>query len=215
MSRPEILDAREALLRGGSAAIARAADVLRRRGLVAYPTETFYGIGADAFSPDAVARVVALKGRPADRPIPLILPGPETLSRVARAISPEARILAGRFWPGPLTLVVHGVEDLPAAITAGTGKVGVRLSGHPVAAALAAAFGGPITATSANPGGAPPARSIAELDPLIADGVDLVLDGGETPGGPPSTVLDLTCDPPRVLRGGAVSEPEIRAALRA
>ncbi len=214
MNPPEILEARQVRTRPGSTAIARAADVLRRRGLILYPTETFYGIGADAFSSDAVARILALKGRPADNPIPLILPGPEALFRVARAIPPAARVLAARFWPGPLTLVVQAAEDLPAAITAGTGKVGVRVSSHPIAQGVAVSFGGPITATSANPSGAPPARSIAALDPSLAAGVDLVIDGGETPGGLPSTVLDLTCDPPRVLREGPVSEPEIRAALR-
>jgi len=211
MSGPPIAGAREPRTRGS--AIARAAEVLARGGVIAYPTETFYGLGAGAMSADAVTRVFALKGRLSDHPIPLILPGPAALDRVARAIPPAARALAARFWPGPLTLVLHAARDLPEAITAGTGKVGVRVSSHPVAAALAAAFGGPITATSANRSGAPPARSIEALDASIAGGIDLLLDGGETPGGPPSTVLDVTCAPPRVLRAGRVSESEIRAAL--
>jgi len=211
MSGPVIVGARDPRTRG--AAIARAAQILARGGVITYPTETFYGLGADAMSADAVARVFALKGRAADNPVPLVLPGPAALDRVARAIPPAARALAARFWPGPLTLVLQAVHDLPEAITGGTGKVGVRVSIHPEAAALAAAFGGPITATSANRSGAPPARSIEALDASIAGGTDLLLDGGETPGGPPSTVLDVTCDPPRVLRAGRVSESEIRAAL--
>jgi len=215
MSAPEKADAREARAGDGSKAIARAAEVLGRRGLIAYPTETFYGIGADAFSADAVARVFALKGRPPDHPIPLILPDPAALERVARAIPETARRLAARFWPGPLTLVLLAAADLPAAIAAGTGRVGVRVSSHPVARGTAVSFGGPITATSANRSGREPPRSIGALDPAVAAGLDLLLDGGETPGGPPSTVLDVTCDPPRILRAGRVSESEIRAALGA
>jgi len=211
MSVAEITDARDPRTRG--AAIARAAQILARGGVIAYPTETFYGFGAGAMSADAVARVFALKGRLPNNPMPLILPNSAALDRVACAIPPAARALAARFWPGPLTLVLQAARDLPEAITAGTGKVGVRVSSHPVAAALATAFGGPITATSANRSGAPPARSIEALDASIAGGTDLLLDGGETPGGPASTVLDVTCDPPRVLRAGRVSESEIRAAL--
>ncbi len=213
MSPPEILDARDAV-RPGSDPLARGARTIERGGLVAYPTETFYGIGADAFSAPAVARVVALKGRGAGHPIPLVLPGPAALPRVACDIPAAALVLAERFWPGPLTLVLHAVGDLPDLITAGTGKVGVRVSSHPIARGLAACFSAPITATSANRSGENPARSVTAFDPLVAAGVDLILDGGETPGGPPSTVLDLTVDPPRLLREGPVSESEIRAALR-
>jgi len=213
MNPPEILDARDAGP-AGSDVLGRAVRILAGGGLVAYPTETFYGIGADAFSAGAVARVFALKGRGAANPIPLILPDPAALRRVARDVPDAARVLSERFWPGPLTLVLHAARDLPDLIAAGTGKVGVRVSSHPVARGLAASFGGPITATSANRSGEEPARSIATLDPLVAAGLDLILHGGETPGGPASTVLDLTCDPPRVLRAGRVPESDIRAALR-
>jgi L-threonylcarbamoyladenylate synthase len=187
-----------------AAALETAARVLRARGLVAFPTETFYGLGADALDEAAVARVFQAKGRPADKPLLVLVDSLEMVDRVAGDIPPQARRLMARYWPGPLTLVLTAHGALPPALTAGTGTIGVRLSGHPLARALVSAFGRPITAPSANPHGHVSPRTAEEVIAGLGDRVDLVLDGGTTPGGPASTLLDLTCTPPVVLRAGAV-----------
>jgi L-threonylcarbamoyladenylate synthase len=188
-----------------------AVETLREGGLIGYPTETFYGIGADARSGAAVAKIFALKGRPPSEPIPLILPGAEWLSRVALGVPPAAERLARAFWPGPLTLIVRAASWIPPVVTAGGGTVGVRVSSHPVAAALARDFGAPLTSTSANRSGTPPLRSAREV--LAAFPGLLVVDGGETPGGLPSTLIDLTADPPRLLRSGPVPWQEISRVI--
>jgi len=186
-------------------AVAAAADVLRRGGLVAFPTETFYGLGADATNPAAVARIFEAKGRPPDKPLLVLVDSVEMVATVAREVSPAARRLMARYWPGPLTLVLRARPELPAALTAGSGTVGVRLSGHPVARALVRAARVPVTAPSANPHGGPSPCTADEVVAGLGRRVDLVLDGGPTPGGPASTVLDLTRVPPAVLRAGAVT----------
>jgi L-threonylcarbamoyladenylate synthase len=203
----------DVLARG--AALDRIGEALSRGGIVAYPTETFYGLGVDATSAAAVERLVVAKGRPRGNPIPLIIARARDLAGIARDIPEVVHFLAARFWPGPLTLVLCAVPALPEAITAGTGKVGARVSGHPVAAAIAEACAFPITATSANVSGAPPARRPDEISGSIRDALDLLVNGGSTPGGPASTVLDVTEDPPRILREGPITGAEIRAALRA
>ena len=184
--------------------IARVVTVLRGGGLVAFPTETFYGLGAAALQPAAVRRVLDAKGRADGKPILVLVDGVPMVERIAATISAEARRLMARYWPGPLTLVLAAAAGVPEAITAGTGTIGVRLSSHPVAQALVRALGEPVTATSANrTGGMPPTTAAAVLAEL-GDDVELVLDGGATLGGEPSTVLDVTTDPPRVIRQGAV-----------
>lgn len=185
------------------AVLGEAAAVLRAGGLVAFPTETFYGLGAAALDPGAVGRVFALKGRPADRPL-LVLVDSVTMAERLAAVGEVARALMARHWPGPLTLVLPACPGVPAAVTAGSGTVGVRLSSHPVATGLVRALGAPVTAPSANPTGASPPTTAAAVLAYFPEGLDLVLDAGPTPGGPPSTVLDVTSDPPRVLRQGAV-----------
>jgi L-threonylcarbamoyladenylate synthase len=187
------------------AALETAARLLRARGLVAFPTETFYGLGADALDEAAVARVFQAKGRPADKPLLVLVDSLEMVDRVAGDIPVLARRLMARYWPGALTLVLRAHAELPPALTAGTGTIGVRLSGHPVARALVSALQGPITAPSANPHGQASPRTAAEVIAGLEDRVDLVLDGGATPGGPASTLLDLTRTPPVVLRAGAVA----------
>jgi L-threonylcarbamoyladenylate synthase len=187
-----------------AAVLADAAGILRRGGLVAFPTETFYGLGADALDARAVARVFAAKGRPSGKPLLVLVESTGMVGRVAADVPPRAVRLAERHWPGPLTLVLPARAGLPPALTAGTGTIGVRVPGHPLARALVAAAGVPVTAPSANPSGAPAPRTAAEVVAGLGDRVDLVLDGGPTAGGPPSTVVDLTVEPPRVLRAGAV-----------
>jgi L-threonylcarbamoyladenylate synthase len=186
------------------AALETAARVLRAAGLVALPTETFYGLGAHAFDPAAVARIFQLKGRPAEKPLLVLVDSLAMVERVAREISARAGRLAARYWPGPLTLVLPAHPSVPAGLTAGTGTIGVRLSGHPVARALVTALGAPVTAPSANLHGGASPRTADEVIAALGTSLDLVLDAGATPGGPASTVLDLTGAVPAVLRRGAV-----------
>jgi L-threonylcarbamoyladenylate synthase len=182
----------------------QAAQVLRAGGLVAFPTETFYGLGAAGLDAAAARRVFVAKGRPASMPLLLLVDSRAMAATVATAVSARAAELMERHWPGALSLVLPASRAVPVEVTAGRGTVGVRVSGHPVARALVRALGEPVTAPSANPtGGAPPVTAadvLAHFDGVI----ELILDAGPTPGGEPSTVLDVTVDPPRVLRQGAV-----------
>jgi len=186
-----------------AAVIADAAAVLEAGGVVAFPTETFYGLGVAALDPTAVRRLFALKGRPESRPILVLVHEPARIERFA-VLTTAARELIVRHWPGPLTLVLAARQELPTELTAGTATIGVRQPGHAVARALAAGLGGPVTAPSANLTGEAPPTTAAEVLRVFDGRIDLVLDGGRTAGGLPSTVLDLTVDPPRVLREGAV-----------
>lgn len=185
-------------------AMREAARVLRGGGLVAFPTETFYGLGAAGLHANGVRRVFEAKGRPASMPLLLLVDSRAMAASVVAEIPPRAVELMDRHWPGPLTLVLRAAPQVPAAVTAGTGTVGVRVPAHAVARALVRALGEPVTAPSANrTGGAPPVTA-AEVLAQLGDALDLILDAGATPGGAPSTVLDVTVDPPRVIRQGAV-----------
>jgi L-threonylcarbamoyladenylate synthase len=186
-----------------------AVRVIMAGGLVAFPTETFYGLGANALDPAAVARVFLAKGRPVDKPLLVLVDSRAMVARVARETPAPAGRLMARYWPGPLTLVLPARTDLPEALTAGTGTIGVRLAAHPVARALVAAAGVPLTAPSANPHGEASPRSADEVRRGLGARVDLILDAGPTPGGPASTILDLSQTPPRLVRPGAVAlDPE-------
>jgi len=195
-------------------AIERAVSVLRRGGLVAFPTDTVYGVGAIAFNPQAVARIYEVKGRPRSKAIPLLLTDAADLPLVAESIPPLAERLAERFWPGPLTLVLHKRAIVPDVVTAGGDTVAVRVPDHPVARALIAALGTPLAATSANRSGEPSPVTAEEVLAQLGGRIDLILDGGHCPGGVPSTVLDLTVSPPAVLRPGPVSAQEIEQEAR-
>ncbi len=192
--------------------VAAAADVLRRGGLVADPTETFYGLGALAGDAGALARLAAAKLRPEGKPLPLLAADLAQVEEVA-VLSPEARRLAARFWPGPLTLVLPARPGLDPAITAGSGTVGIRVPGSEVARALAAAAGGAIVSTSANLSGEPPPTTPAALSQPLRARLDGVLDGGPTPGGLPSTVVALEAGGPRLVRAGAVSFDDVSRTL--
>ncbi|MCI0548943.1 MAG: threonylcarbamoyl-AMP synthase [Candidatus Rokubacteria bacterium] len=186
------------------AMLASAGAILRRGGLVAFPTESFYGLGADAGSAAAVARVFTVKGRPDAKPLLVLVDGIAMVERLAADVPPRARELMARHWPGPLTLILRAVPELPAALTAGTGTVGVRMPGHAVALALVRAAGRPVTAPSANPSGAPPPTTAEAVCRDLGPGVDLVVDAGPTAGGPASTIADCTVWPPRIVREGPV-----------
>jgi L-threonylcarbamoyladenylate synthase len=193
--------------------LARAAGVLRAGGLVAFPTETVYGLGADALIAEAVGRVFTAKGRPANNPL-IVHVADEAGARAVAGEWPEAAArLAARFWPGPLTLVVPKAAAVPAVVTAGGPTVAVRVPAHPVALALLRAAGVPLAAPSAN-------RS-SQLSPTraehvlrgLAGRIDLVLDGGPTTGGLESTVLDVTSTPPRLLRPGLIGPADLEAVI--
>ena len=185
------------------AALRAAADTLRAGGVLALPTETFYGLAVAALDVGAVRRVFELKGRPESKPLLVLVDSVAMAETVAHVTAP-ARDLMKRYWPGALTLVMPARDTVPSVVTAGSGTLGVRLSPHPIARGLVELLGEPVTAPSANPNGLPPPATAQAVLDYFHEGIDLVLDGGATAGGEPSTVLDLTLDPPRVLRQGAV-----------
>jgi L-threonylcarbamoyladenylate synthase len=188
-----------------AARVAAAAVALRHGGIVAYPTETWYGLGALASDAAAVERVVHAKRRPEEKPLPLLAADLAQVEALAD-LPPLGRRLAAAFWPGPLTLVVPvraGVR-LHRAITGEAGTVGIRVTSGPVSAALARAAGGALVATSANLSGEPPVADPAALDPVLAARLDLILDGGTAPGGLPSTVVAVAGEVLTLLRAGAV-----------
>jgi L-threonylcarbamoyladenylate synthase len=192
-------------------ALRHAADVLRHNGLVAFPTDTVYGVGALAFKAEAVQRLYVVKGRATDKAIAVLVARTADLPKVAQELTPSAQRLAQKFWPGPLTLVVPKHLDLPAVVSA-LPTVGVRFPDHPVARKLLE-LTGPLAVTSANRSGGPNALTAEEVLAHLSGRVDLLIDGGRTPGGVPSTVVDCTGLVPMILRQGPVSAAEIEAAL--
>jgi len=196
-------------------AVAEAARILRAGGVVAFPTETVYGLGADAMNPGAVARVFEVKARPSFDPLIVHLADAEELPRVARTADPRASLLAARFWPGPLTLVLPRREELPELVTAGLDTVGVRVPAHAAARSLIREAGTPLAAPSANPFGYVSPTTAAHVAERLGDTIDLVLDGGPCPVGVESTILSLVSDPPVILRPGGTPREDLEAALGA
>jgi len=192
-----------------------AIEALKDGKLVVYPTETFYALGADAYSAAAVARLFAAKVRDADQPIALIAADNAMAFTIAREIPPPARHLADAFWPGPLTIVIPARTGLPEGLAGPDGGVGVRVSSHPVARELARRLGRPLTATSANLSGRPPAVTLAQARAAFAGKVKVYLEGGTLKAGAPSTVVAFDRYGFRVLRAGAIAESEIAAVLSA
>ena len=194
-------------------AMAEAVRILSAGRLVAFPTDTVYGVGAHAFQPQAVEKIYAAKIRPRDKAIPLLLATSNDLPLVAESISPVAHLLAERFWPGGLTLVLRKRAIVSDVVSPGP-TVAVRVPDHAVIQALIAALGAPLAATSANLAGNPSPVTAQEVVGELAGRIELILDGGPCPGGIPSTVLDLTTDPPTILRSGAIAEEDISFAMR-
>jgi L-threonylcarbamoyladenylate synthase len=195
--------------------IQRAANVISSGGVVAFPTYGLYGLGADAFNIRSIEKIFAIKRRSRQAPILVLIHSRGQLDRLVKAIPPIAAALMDRFWPGRLTLVFEAAAGLPRNLTAGSGRVGVRLAGHPVARALARALDVPLTATSANLSGYPAVSEIDHLPPEVAQGLDLILDAGPLAGGPGSTVIDVTTAPPRLIREGVVPARCLEDLLKA
>jgi len=193
--------------------LTEAVRILREGGVVAFPTETFYGLGADARNETAVEKIFRIKGRNFRKPLPVIVADDGELSGLAEEIPEAAAILMQTFWPGPLTLIFRATPSVSSRLTGGTGKIGIRVSSHPVAGFLAAGLAGPLTATSANLSGGPECSSADAVIRALDDLPDAVIDGGATPGGAGSTILDVTLSPPRILREGAIPRRLIMNAL--
>ena len=193
--------------------IARAVDVLRHGGLVAFPTETVYGLGADAANADAVHRLFAVKGRPADHPVIVHLAAAPQLDEWAASVPPAARALADAYWPGPLTLIVPRSARVSHAVTGGRDTVGLRVPGQPLAHALLAKFGGGVAAPSANRFGRVSPTTAADVRADLGDDVDLVLDGGPCRVGVESTIVDCTRDDPVIARLGGITPDDIERVL--
>jgi L-threonylcarbamoyladenylate synthase len=193
--------------------IISAVDVLRRGGLVAFPTETVYGLGADAANPDAVARIFAVKGRPRTHPVIVHLAEATAIKEWAADVPGDAWTLADAFWPGPLTLILPRSGHVPDAVTGGVRTVGLRVPNQPLALELLDAFGGGIAAPSANRFGRVSPTTAAHVRADLGTDVDLILDGGPCAVGVESTIVDLTRGRPRILRLGGLSVEDLSAAL--
>ncbi len=195
------------------AVVREVVDLLADDGLIALPTDTLYGLAANIFSESALDRVVSLKARPHDKPIPIFVSKIEVLHDLARDLPVAAWHLVERFWPGPLTLVLRAATAVPETVTAGTGTVGVRIPELPLINAVLEAFDHPVTGTSANRSGGVDPVTAKDVLRSIGNALDLVVDGGRVAGGVGSTVLDCTQFPFRIIRDGAVSREAIVAVL--
>jgi L-threonylcarbamoyladenylate synthase len=194
-------------------AIQEAAKWILNGGVVALPTDTLYGLAADPFSRAGVARVFAVKGRGADRALPLIAADAAQVAEHLGPLPPAGQRLAERFWPGPLTMLVAAPRGMVRDVTGGTGKVGVRVPADAVARAICAATGHPVTATSANISGELPTADPDEVERALGDRIDLLIDTGTTRGGAASTIVDVTGVDPELVRAGAISWDDIQAWL--
>jgi L-threonylcarbamoyladenylate synthase len=182
----------------------KALEIIKGGGIVSYPTESFYALGVLATDESAVNKLCAIKKRPANKPLPVIVGDLDTLKSIVKSVPPQAEVLMRKFWPGPLTIIFEAADDLPILLTGGSGKIAVRIPGESAALHLAKIAKLPITATSANPSGRVPAKSAQEVRDYFGERIDLLIDRGETPGGKPSTIVDVTVTPMKILREGRV-----------
>jgi L-threonylcarbamoyladenylate synthase len=189
--------------------IEQAAELIRLGQLVAFPTDTLYGVGADVSNPDAIEKLYAAKNRSKDKGIPVLLASKTDISDIAQDIAPSARTLMDRFWPGPLTLILRKRADLAAGLSPNTG-IAVRVPGNKVAQNLIRQTGGAIAATSANRSGSKPALTAEEARLALGDSIAAVLDGGPVQLGVASTILDFTCRPPKLVRPGPISASDLQ-----
>jgi L-threonylcarbamoyladenylate synthase len=194
-------------------AVQQACDILRRGGLVAFPTDTLYALGANALDPSAIERVLAVKGRHHGKPLSILVPSVEAGMALAVLLPEGVQGLMQAFWPGALTVVVKASPQVPSLLTAATGTVGLRMPAGAVAQALLTVFGGPVIGSSANKsGGADPADA-KTVQKAIGGQIDLVLDGGRVALGVPSTVIDCTAEPARILREGTISRAMLQEKI--
>jgi len=193
--------------------IEKGVKILQKGGVIAFPTDTVYGLGADAFNTRAVERVYEIKNRPGHQQFPLLVADVEQLATLAEPIPEFAWFLVRRFWPGGLTLVLSRKDSLPAHLASGP-TIAVRVPNHPVCLALIKGLGKPITGTSANVSGQPAALTAEEVKQQLAGRIDLIVDGGKCPGGRESTIVDVTHEPPTILRQGIIPSHEIDKAYK-
>jgi L-threonylcarbamoyladenylate synthase len=191
-----------------------AAGLVKNGGVIAFRTDTFYGLGADPFNQDAVHRIKQLKGREDNKPILIVISDYDRLDRFINSISPVFELLARRFWPAPLTLIGEARPELPTEITAATKTVGVRLPNDDRVRLLVRTCGGALTATSANPSQATPATTALQVQEYFGERLDLILDDGDARTDRPSTVVDLSQDEPKLIREGALPWTLIVDALK-
>lgn len=184
--------------------IAESLHILKNGGIIAYPTESFYALGVLATVESSVRSLFELKKRPAEKPLPIIVGSMEVLRSIVKNIPARARSLMEKYWPGPLTIIFEAEDNVPSLLTGGTGKVAARIPGKGPAFEIASAVRAPITATSANPSSKPPAEESTIVAGYFGDSLDLIIDAGRTPGGKPSTIIDVTVEPPKILRRGSI-----------
>jgi len=193
--------------------IDEAVAILKDGGVVAFPTETFYGLGADARNEAAIDKIFGIKGRDFRNPILVVIGDRGHLEAFAADIPLQARKLMDRFWPGPLTIVFRAAPPVSPKLTAGSGKIGIRLTSHPVAMEISKRLGGPVTATSANFSGAPECSAAAEVLSQLQGKIGGIVDGGQTPGGKGSTIVDVTTSPIKIIREGIIPAALIQDTL--
>jgi len=191
----------------------QAVEALEKGSILAYPTETFYGLGVKFDIEDSLRKLYEVKQRPKDKAMPLIIGNKELLTLIAESANPKALLLMERFWPGPLTLILPAKGNISSYITAGTGRVAVRIPGESFALYIAKRANFPITATSANPAGMPPAKDAEIVINYFGDKIDLLIDGGPSRVDMPSTIVDVTGEEIKILREGAIGRESLKRIL--
>ena len=191
-----------------------AIEIMKTGGVIAYPTETFYGLGVDALSSNAIKKIYSIKKRELSQPLLILIPHSDLLPEYADNISDVAWKLIDQFWPGPLTIIFSASPHLPPLLCARTQKIAIRISSHPIARALTEGFNGPITSTSANITGLTSPATPKEVSFQLGNNLDMIIDGGPTSGGKPSTIVDLTTSPPQLVREGIIPFSEIQCVFQ-
>lgn len=190
--------------------VEQAITILKQGGIVACPTDTVYGVGAAINIETAVERVYQIKGRPRNRPLPILLAEKYQIAEVAKTVPPLARRLADRFFPGALTIVLPKADSVSYIVTGGRNTIAIRIADHPIPIAIVLGLGAPIVGTSANLSGSPSALTAEEVRAQLGDKVDMIIDGGRCPGGRESTIIDLSGEKPRILRQGPITFEELK-----
>ena len=193
--------------------IRKAVEMLRKGGVIAFPTSTLYGLGADAKNPEAIQKIFAIKSRDPKQAILVLIKDNTWLETLVKSIPSGAQRLMDVFWPGGITLIFHAAGTVLPELTGGSGKIGVRVPKHPVAAAVVSELDSPLTGTSANLSGQPGCANVIDLDAAVVAQLDGVLDAGPLKGGRGSTIIDVTKNPPRILREGTISKYQIESVV--